>query len=78
MSTVTADCVLDAIRQCSTQTCLVSAVLLPAFLENMFTEAVGGPAGPVGATWGTLGNDVGGGGGAFFCRGRDSSAMPLT
>lgn len=34
----------------------------------MLTEAPGGPPGPGGAAWGTLGNPVGGGGGGLLCR----------
>lgn len=44
---------------------------LPAFLENTFTEALGGPPGVVWAACAALGSAVGGGGGGFFCRGRD-------
>lgn len=34
----------------------------------MLTGALGGPPGPDGAVWGTLGNPVGGGGGGLLCQ----------
>lgn len=52
--------------------------LLPAFLENMFTEALGAPPGPGAAACGAVGSDIGGGGGAFFCRGTAGSRNLLS
>lgn len=49
---------------------------LPAFLENMFTEALGGPPGPGSSACGALGSDGGGGGGAFFCREKTGIRTP--
>lgn len=57
-------------QQTRCQSLTSALTLLPAFRENMFTEALGGPPGPGGPACAALGREVGGGGGAFFCGGK--------
>lgn len=42
----------------------------------MLTGALGGPPGPGGTAWGTLGNPVGGGGGGLLCKENKKKIQP--